>query len=202
MILHERLAIVDPVHGAQPLVSPDTKHILCVNGEIHNHRQLRSGLVQPFEFATDSDCEVILALYAENPEDPALFLNQLNGIWAFVLYDETRDRYLVARDHMGIVPLYIGWTVDGSVWIASELKALTTECVRFEEFPPGCFYFSTQREQEQERRQRWYSPPWHVPDFIPHTSVDLSELRCQFESAVVRQLMCDVPYGVLLSGGE
>lgn len=194
---HERLAIVGSDSDTQPLYNESRTRVLVVNGEIYNHELLRAQtLKKQHVFNTQSDSEVILHLYDEYEERPEEMLNMLNGMFAFVLYDEAKDRFLVARDHMGIIPLYIGWGKDGSVWIASELKALATECARFEEFPPGCYYMSN-----KGIRVRWYNPSWFDESLIPHTAVDLSLLRSTFEAAVVRRLMANVPFGVLLSGG-
>lgn len=193
ILSHERLAIVDVENGAQPLYNEKKDVILAVNGEIYNHKILRKNLKEPGTFFTESDCEVILHLYREHDYN---FLNQLNGIFAFVLVDETRNRYIVARDHMGICPLYMGRDADGAVWVASELKALHDVCVTFEDFPPGHVYVS-----DRDEFIKWYNPKWHDEDWVPTPPLDLVKLREQFEAAVTRQLMSDVPYGVLLSGG-
>lgn len=191
---HERLAIIDPVSGAQPLVSKDGNTTLCVNGEIYNHNALRAA--SGYEFATLSDCEVIIPLYQENKADPKVWLNRLRGMFAFVLYDDVAGEYLVARDHVGICPLYIGWGADGSIWFASEMKALVDVCTRYECFPPGA-YFSG----KTKAFTRWYTPAWEDRELIPKQPLRLPELRQQFEAAVVRRMMSDVPWGVLLSGG-
>lgn len=194
---HERLAIVDVEHGAQPLVNKSKDIILAVNGEIYNHKTLHHEIKDQSAFLTNSDCEVILHLYAEQGlQGAASFLNQLNGIFAFVIVDEKDNSFFVARDHMGIIPLYMGRDKDGAVWVSSELKALFDVCVTFEDFPPG-HYFSS----KEAKYTKWYNPQWHDEAFLPEAPVDLERLRKEFEAAVTRQLMSDVPYGVLLSGG-
>ncbi|TMW58366.1 hypothetical protein Poli38472_009925 [Pythium oligandrum] len=194
-IEHERLAIVDPESGAQPLVSTDADEsiTLAVNGEIYNHKQLAAELKTPYTFRTKSDCEVIIPLYMEHGVE---FLNKLRGMFSFVLYDAKKQVLIAARDHMGITPLYYGYGADGSVWFASELKALEHGCVRFEPFPPGHF-FST----ESESFTQWYNPSWFDSEHMGETPLDLMTLRTSFESAVKRRMMADVPWGVLLSGG-
>ena len=193
ILAHERLAIVDPASGKQPLVSPDGSLILAANGEIYNHRELRKQFEGRYAFRTESDCEVILALYQEKGTS---FLDELNGIFGFALYDTKSDTYLIARDHMGIIPLYIGWDKHGTFYVSSELKALEGICTRIELFPPGHFLTS-----EQEGFQRWYSRDWMSYDAVKENPTDIAVLRKALEDAVHRQLMSDVPYGVLLSGG-
>ncbi len=193
ILAHERLAIVDMLHGAQPLKSADGEHVLAVNGEIYNHRELRDSLAAPYDFRTDSDCEVILALYREHG---AGFLDLLNGIYAFVLYDAPRDRYLIARDHMGIIPLYIGRDADGNLYVASEMKALVPICRAIEEFPPGHYL-----DNERGELQRHYSRGWRDYETVRGAAAEPRAIRHALEDAVRRQLMSDVPYGVLLSGG-
>jgi len=192
---HERLAIVDVEHGAQPLMTVEKDYILCVNGEIYNHKQLRAGLKKPATFLTDSDCECILHLYKEHGPS---FLDSMNGIFAFVLLDETNDSFIAARDHMGICPLYLGRDADGAIWIASELKALADLCVTFEDFSPGHYY-----DSKTDKYVQWYKPTWWDPEWIPSPDLPLNTkaIREGLEAAVKRQLMSDVPYGVLLSGG-
>jgi asparagine synthase (glutamine-hydrolysing) len=198
IIAHERLSIVGVDDGAQPLFNEEKNLVLAVNGEIYNHKEVQSRLTKSSKVMTASDCEVIIHLYEEHGfEGVKTLLNELNGMWAFCLLDVKNDRYLVARDHMGIIPLYLGRDADGSVWVSSELKALHDVCVQFEDFPPGHFY-----DSKSPGFQKWYDPDWHDHTKVPkNNEVDLKELREQFEAAVVRQLMCDVPYGVLLSGG-
>jgi len=193
IIAHERLSIVDPQSGRQPLFSKDHSLILGVNGEIYNHREIRAKYKDRYEFMTQSDCEVILALYADRGKD---FLDELSGIFAFVLYDEKNDCYLAARDHIGIVPLYIGWDIYGNFFFSSELKALEGVCKKIEVFPPGHYFFSKDGEFTS-----WYNRDWISYEAVKdnHTSID--DLRSALEQAVHRQLMSDVPYGVLLSGG-
>ena len=193
VLAHERLAIVDIEHGAQPLYSPDRDLVLAVNGEIYNHRALEAGLTESWEFQTRSDCEVILALYAQRGAE---FLNDLNGIFAFALYDQKRDRYFVARDPIGVMPLYTGRDEHGQFFVASELKALVGVCRTIEEFPPGHYLDSRTGETV-----RYYQPAWRDYDAVAGREPDPARLRRSLEAAVERQLMCDVPYGVLLSGG-
>jgi len=193
ILAHERLAIVDPVSGAQPLLSDDGNLILTVNGEIYNHLELRKTLKKDYKFLTNSDCEIILALYREKGTG---FLNDLNGIFAFALYDKEKDTYLIARDHMGIVPLYKGWDKNGNFYVASELKALEGTCKLIEPFTPGCFLSSTDKTET-----KWYDPEWKTYDAVSRNTSSIPALRKALEESVHRQLMSDVPYGVLLSGG-
>ncbi|MDK9740034.1 asparagine synthase B [Vibrio sp. D404a] len=193
ILAHERLAIVGLNSGAQPLYSQDKKHILAVNGEIYNHKELRARYQDKYEFQTDSDCEVILALYQELGAD---LLEELNGIFAFVLYDEEKDEYLVGRDHIGIIPLYQGYDEHGNYYVASEMKALVPVCKTVSEFPPGCSYGSKDTEP-----QRYYVRDWNEYAAVQGNSTSKEELTEALEAAVKRQLMTDVPYGVLLSGG-
>ena len=193
ILAHERLAIVGLNSGAQPLYSQDKKHILAVNGEIYNHKELRARYEDKYQFQTDSDCEVILALYQEMGAD---LLEELNGIFAFVLYDEEKDEYLVGRDHIGIIPLYQGYDENGNYYVASEMKALVPVCKTVSEFPPGSFYSSKDAEP-----QRYYTRDWNEYAAVQGNSTSKEELTEALEAAVKRQLMTDVPYGVLLSGG-
>ena len=193
IIAHERLAIVDPKSGRQPLFSKDRKLVLAVNGEIYNHREIRKHFEGKYEFMTQSDCEVILALYKEKGAD---FLEDLNGIFAFALYDIDNDRFLIGRDHMGIIPLYQGWDTDGAYYVASELKALVGYCTKIEEFLPGQYYYSPDGEPT-----KWYERDWMDYENVKDNVSGVDELRQALEDAVERQLMSDVPYGVLLSGG-
>lgn len=193
ILAHERLAIVDPASGKQPLYSPDASLILAANGEIYNHQSLRQRFEGRYDFRTESDCEVILALYQEQGPD---FLDELNGIFGFALYDSKADRYFIARDHMGIIPLYIGWDRQGTFYVASELKALEGTCTRIELFPPGHYMLS-----DEDGFQRWYSRDWMQYEAVAENATDIAALRKALEDAVHRQLMSDVPYGVLLSGG-
>jgi len=190
---HERLAIVDPQSGGQPLYSKDKKLILAVNGEIYNHQTLRENIAN-YEFLTHSDSEVILALYKEKG---IAFLEDLNGIFAFALYDEEKDVYLIARDHMGIIPLYMGWDKSGNFYFASELKALEGVCNKIQEFLPGHYLYSP----EGQTLQPWYKRDWCDYEAVKDNVSDVAMLRKGLEEAVHRQLMSDVPYGVLLSGG-
>ena len=193
ILAHERLAIVGLNSGAQPLYSSDKKHILAVNGEIYNHKELRARYQGKYDFQTDSDCEVILALYQDMGE---ALLEELNGIFAFVLYDEEKDQYLVGRDHIGIIPLYQGHDEHGNYYIASEMKALTPVCKTISEFPPGCYYSSKDSEP-----QRYYIRDWNEYAAVQGNSTSKKDLTAALEAAIKRQLMTDVPYGVLLSGG-
>ncbi|MCB9310543.1 MAG: asparagine synthase B [Lewinellaceae bacterium] len=193
ILAHERLAIVDPQSGGQPLYTEDRKIVLAVNGEIYNHTDIRSKFEGKYNFLTHSDCEVILALYREKGPD---FLEELNGIFGFALYDIENDAFLIARDHMGIIPLYHGWDVYGQYYVASELKALEGVCNKIEVFPPGHYYFSTDGEMK-----KWYSRDWMEFENVKDNETDITTLRKGLEDAVHRQLMSDVPYGVLLSGG-
>ena len=192
ILAHERLAIVDPTSGGQPLRSRDGQLVLAVNGEIYNHREIRQRL-QDYDFQTGSDCEVILALYREVGVD---FLEELSGIFAFALYDQQNDRYLVARDHMGIIPLYTGRDPQGNFYVASELKALEGVCKTIEVFPPGHLL-----DSREGTPRPWYRRPWTDFEEVRDSLVGPAELRATLEGAVHRQLMSDVPYGVLLSGG-
>ncbi len=193
ILVHERLSIVDPTSGKQPLFSTDGTLALAVNGEIYNHRQLKKELNNPYSFQTQSDCEVIIALYQEHGVN---FIDKLNGIFAFALYDHEKNTYLIARDHMGIIPLYIGWDQYGNFYVASEMKALSGVCNKIEVFPPGHYLHSVDGQIK----------PWHKRDWVDYDNVkdnttDIQKVKVAFEEAVNRQLMSDVPYGVLLSGG-
>lgn len=192
VLAHERLAIVDPSSGDQPLYNKDKSIILAANGEIYNHLELHK-LVPEYEFQTKSDCEVIIALYEKYGDD---FIDKLNGIFAFALFDLKKDRFLVARDHMGIIPLYHGYDTEGNYYVASELKALEGQCKQIEVFLPRHY-----RTSESKELKRWYSRDWESYDAVKDNVSDQKELRKALEDAVRRQLMSDVPYGVLLSGG-
>ena len=193
LLAHERLAIVDPKSGNQPIFSSDRKLILAANGEIYNHKILNDNLKINYDFQTNSDCEIILALYKQKGIN---FLDDLNGIFGFVLYNENTDEYLIARDHMGIIPLYMGWDKFGTFYIASELKALEGICNKIEIFPPG-HYLSN----KSPKPIKWYKRDWMNYDAVSNNQTDLIALQDALEQAVHRQLMSDVPYGVLLSGG-
>ena len=193
ILAHERLAIVDPASGKQPLLSEDGRLILAANGEIYNHRQLRKQFQGKYNFQTESDCEVILALYQEKGVD---FLDEMNGIFGFAIYDAAKDEYFVARDHMGIIPLYMGWDKNGTFYVASELKALEGTCTKIELFPPGHYLHSSDGELK-----RWYTRDWMEYDAVKENETSIQEIKEALEAAVHRQLMSDVPYGVLLSGG-
>lgn len=195
ILVHERLAIVDPAGGSQPLRSCDGELVLAVNGEIYNHRDLEKQLAQPYAFQTGSDCEVINALYREQGDVPG-WLNALNGIFAFALWDRAKQRFLIARDPLGVCPLYWGHDRDGRVCVASEMKALADTCADVAQFPPGHYFDSATRDLV-----RYYVKPWRDYEATQGVEVAKQELREAFERAVHRQLMSDVPYGVLLSGG-
>ena len=193
ILTHERLAIVDPASGKQPLFSEDGQLILAANGEIYNHLELRKQFDGKYNFQTESDCEVILALYQEKGEG---FLDEMNGIFGFAIYDAKNDTYFIARDHMGIIPLYMGWDANGTFYVASELKALEGVCTKIELFPPGHYMSSKDGELVQ-----WYKRDWSDFDAVKENKTSIDEIRDALEAAVHRQLMSDVPYGVLLSGG-
>ncbi len=191
ILAHERLSIVDPLSGGQPLISPDGKHILAVNGEIYNHKEIRRR--SDYQFQTGSDCESILALYAEKGID---FLEDLSGIFAFALYDEEKDEFLIARDPIGVIPLYIGHDADGTLYVASELKGLEGFCEEYEPFLPGHYYYSKEGVMKP-----YYKRDWMEYDAVKDNTSSAQEVKTALEAAVKRQLMSDVPYGVLLSGG-
>jgi asparagine synthase (glutamine-hydrolysing) len=190
---HERLAIVDPASGKQPLFTKDKSLVLAANGEIYNHRELRKQFDGKYEFLTESDCEVILALYKEKGVD---FVDEMNGIFGFAIYDVEKDEYFIARDHMGIIPLYIGWDKNGTFYVASELKALEGYCSKIELFPPGHYLSSKDGQLVQ-----WYKRDWTEFDAVKENETSIQAIKEALEAAVKRQLMSDVPYGVLLSGG-
>ena len=190
---HERLAIVDPASGKQPLYNQDGTVVLAANGEIYNHLELRKKFDGKYQFKTESDCEVILALYQEKGSD---FVDDLNGIFAFAIYDSKNDSYFIARDHMGIIPLYMGWDKHGTFYIASELKALEGICTKIELFPPGHYWNSG-----AQAPTRWYKRDWTEFQNVTNNSTSIEDLHDALSDAVHRQLMSDVPYGVLLSGG-
>lgn len=206
ILAHERLSIVDPESGGQPLYAPDRKQVLAVNGEIYNHQEIRRRYAGMYDFQTGSDCEVILALYREWRHQFSVrgvgagvesFLEQLSGIFAFVLYDEQRDEYLIARDPIGVIPLYIGYDSDGTIYVASELKALEGQCERYEPFLPGHYLWS----REGMAVKRYYQRDWMDYDSVKDNPASAQDIRSALIQAVKRQLMSDVPYGVLLSGG-
>ena len=193
ILAHERLSIVDPESGGQPLYSPDKKQVLAVNGEIYNHQEIRRLYAGNYEFQTGSDCEVILALYRDKG---IKFLEDLSGIFAFVLYDEEKNEFLIARDPIGVIPLYIGYDADGTVYVASELKALEGQCERYEPFLPGHYYWSG-----DPGMKRYYKRDWFSYDAVKDNQASVPAIHDALTAAVKRQLMSDVPYGVLLSGG-
>ena len=193
ILAHERLSIVDPESGGQPLYSPDRKQVLAVNGEIYNHQEIRRQFAGRYDFLTGSDCEVILALYRQKGIN---FLEDLNGIFAFVLYDEEKNQFLIARDPIGVIPLYIGYDADGTVYVASELKALEGQCEHYEPFLPGHYYWSA-----EPGMKRYYQRDWFDYSNVKDNPASVDAIHDGLEAAVKRQLMSDVPYGVLLSGG-
>ena len=193
ILAHERLSIVDPESGKQPLFSPDKKQVLAVNGEIYNHQDIRRRFAGRYQFQTGSDCEVILALYREKGIH---FLEDLSGIFAFALYDAEKDEFLIARDPIGVIPLYIGYDADGKVYVASELKALEGQCDRYEPLLPGHYYWSREGEMK-----RYYTRDWFDYENVKDNPASVADIHDSLEAAVKRQLMSDVPYGVLLSGG-
>ncbi|XP_013623513.1 PREDICTED: asparagine synthetase [glutamine-hydrolyzing]-like isoform X2 [Brassica oleracea var. oleracea] len=190
-LAHERLAIVDPDSGDQPLFNEDKTIVVTVNGEIYNHEELRKDL-KNHKFRTGSDCDVISHLYEEHGEN---FVDMLDGVFSFVLLDTKHNSFMVARDAIGVTSLYIGWGLDGSVWISSEMKGLHEDCEHFEVFPPGHLYSS-----KSGRFKQWYNPPWYN-ESVPSTPYEPLAVRRAFEDAVTKRLMSDVPFGVLLSGG-
>mmetsp|Transcript_8809 Transcript_8809/g.15504 ORF Transcript_8809/g.15504 Transcript_8809/m.15504 type:complete len:589 (-) Transcript_8809:63-1829(-) len=192
ILAHERLAIVDPSSGAQPLFNTDSSIVLAANGEIYNHESIRKEFPD-YPWKTQSDCEVILALYEKYGSD---MVSHLDGMFAFIIFDSKKKVFFAARDHMGIVPLYIGHRADGGTVICSELKGLIDICEEFELFKPGHYYSSEEREMK-----RWFEPMWLDPNTIPTQPLELVTLRKKFEAAVVKRMMSDVPWGVLLSGG-
>ncbi len=193
ILAHERLAIVDPASGKQPLFSPDGKLVLAANGEIYNHMELRKEFEGNYQFQTHSDCEVILALYQKYGKN---FIDKMNGIFGFAIFDSEKDEYFIARDHMGIIPLYMGWDINGTFYVSSELKALEGYCTKIELFPPGHYLHSSTGELV-----RWYERDWMDFEAVKENQTSIEEVRQALEDAVHRQLMSDVPYGVLLSGG-
>jgi asparagine synthase (glutamine-hydrolysing) len=193
ILAHERLSIVDPQSGKQPLKSKDGNLILAVNGEIYNHKEIRKRYEDSWEFLTHSDCEVILPLYHD--KGPS-FLEEMNGIFAFALYDREKDCYFIARDHIGIIPLYIGRDKFGNFYVASELKVLEGVCNTIEEFLPGHYLYSRDGEMK-----KWYQRDWMEYEAVEKNTTSIPDLKKSLEASVHRQLMSDVPYGVLLSGG-
>jgi len=193
ILSHERLSIVDVDNGAQPLISRNNQQILAVNGEIYNHQELAQNLAVEYDFKTKSDCEVILPLYQQKGLD---FIDELQGMFAFILYDEEQDAYLIARDHMGIIPLYTGFDEHGNFYVASEMKALVPVCKTVSEFPPGHYLWSKAGELK-----KYYQRDWMEFDAVKDNETNLDDLKAAFEKSVKSHLMSDVPYAVLLSGG-
>ena len=193
ILAHERLSIVDPTSGRQPLYAADGKQVLAVNGEIYNHGNIRKRLAGKYDFQTGSDCEVILPLYREKGVE---LLEEISGIFAFILYDEEKDDFLVARDPIGVIPLYIGWDKEGRTLVASELKALEGFADHYQPFPPGHYYRGSEGQLV-----RWYKRDWESYDNVKNNGASARDVKVALEDAVKRQLMSDVPYGVLLSGG-
>lgn len=197
VLAHERLAIVDVEHGAQPLIDTKTGAVLAVNGEIYNHKELSKTLQKDHDVQTNSDCECLLYLWDERGPE---FLSEVNGIFAFVLYEPNTKRYFIARDHLGIVPLYWGHDSLGRLYVASEMKAIVDVCTNVSEFPPGHYFVGDATSNTLEPK-RYYNPSWYNVDKTPTTPYTPEVLRTALEAAVQRQLMCDVPYGLLISGG-
>ena len=193
ILAHERLAIVDPTSGNQPIISQDGKKIIAVNGEIYNHQKLRKSFIGSYNFKTQSDCEVLIPLYESKGVN---FLNDLNGIFAFALYDSSKETYLIARDHIGIIPLYMGWDNKNIFYVSSELKSLDGVCNKIELFPPGHYL-----ESHNMKLKEWYKPKWTSFDYVKDAKTSVASIHDSLSAAVKRQLMSDVPYGVLLSGG-
>ena len=233
ILAHERLSIVDPESGRQPLFSPDKKQVLAVNGEIYNHQDIRSRFAGRYQYQTGSDCEVILSLYREMRADTDFatlifqgedavharicqMLEELNGIFAFALYDAEHDEFLIARDPIGVIPLYIGYDNDGKVMVASELKALEGQCDHYEPFLPGHYYYSKTPGMKRYYTRDWFEyasmqKKYNIDDSkkaaeqlaeaAPQEQAAVEQIHDALEASVKRQLMSDVPYGVLLSGG-
>ena len=193
ILCHERLAIVDVDTGAQPLISQNGKQVLAVNGEIYNHKQLADDLAEPYPFKTRSDCEVILPLFQQKGVS---FVDELEGMFSFVLYDDEQDAYLIARDHMGIIPLYTGYDEHGNFYVASEMKALAPICKTISAFPPGHYLWS-----KDGQITKYYKRDWMEYDAVKDNTTNLDDLRVAFEKSVKSHMMSDVPYAVLLSGG-
>ncbi|MFT4732103.1 MAG: asparagine synthase (glutamine-hydrolyzing) [Gammaproteobacteria bacterium] len=193
ILCHERLAIVDVDTGAQPLISSNGNQVLAVNGEIYNHKDLESKLTNPYDFQTKSDCEIIIPLYQQ---EGLGFIDRLEGMFSFVLYDQENNTYLIARDHMGIIPLYTGFDEFGNFYVASEMKALVPVCKTVQEFPPGHYLSST-----DGKLVKYYERDWMSYDNVKDNETNLDDLKVAFEKAVKSHLMSDVPYAVLLSGG-
>ena len=193
ILAHERLAIVDPTSGKQPIISQDGKKIIAVNGEIYNHQILRKSFLDSYNFKTKSDCEVLIPLYESKGVN---FLNDLNGIFAFALYDSSKETFLIARDHIGIIPLYMGWDDSNIFYISSELKSLEGVCNKIKLFPPGHYL-----ESHNMKLKEWYKPKWTSFDYVKDAKTSVASIHDSLSAAVKRQLMSDVPYGVLLSGG-
>ncbi len=215
ILSHERLSIVDPLSGKQPLISDDQTIILAANGEIYNHKEIRESFKGKYNFRTGSDCEVIIPLYKEclqNGKDFTAMIEKLSGIFAFALYDSKNDTYLIARDEIGVIPLYQGWDKNGHYYVASELKALEGECISIEEFPNGSYLYGHSRNAPVNPI-RWYKRDWEDYENVKNNAraTDdkgeiinpsvIDKVRNGLESAVKAQLMSDVPYGLLLSGG-
>ncbi|MEW5307978.1 MAG: hypothetical protein WDW36_010344 [Sanguina aurantia] len=200
-LAHERLAIIDPASGDQPLFNEDKSIIVTVNGEIYNYQALRADMQAAHpnrKFATNSDCEVISHLYEDHGEAVA---SMLDGFFSFVVLDSRTNTFYAARDPLGVTCLYIGWGRDGSVWLSSEMKCLKDDCARFQQFPPGHYYSSKTGEFTRYYNPKFYTDFEATPQRFPSTPLDLTALRVAFESAVEKRMMSDVPFGVLLSGG-
>ncbi|MEE8496512.1 MAG: asparagine synthase B [Xanthomonadales bacterium] len=193
VLAHERLAIVDVNTGAQPILSESGRQALAVNGEIYNHCDIRDEFAGKYRFRTESDCEVILPLYLQHGTD---FLDRLSGMYAFCLYDEDKDFWMMARDPIGIMPLYYGHDQHGQLLVASEMKALMDVCNQVHEFPPGHYWCSSEGQP-----RRWYDRDWTEYSAVENAVTNRDALAEALEQSVIKHLMTDVPYGVLLSGG-
>ena len=184
-IAHERLAIMDPESGSQPLVSADESVIVAANGEIYNYKELYHDLRHKYTPKTGSDCEVILPLYEEHGASVEL-PRRLRGMFSFILYDRKTDGFMICRDHMGITPLYIGWGNDGSIYVASEMKSIAGECIRFQQFPPGHIYCS--KGEHAGNFQRWYTPVW-APEMKPGVPLPTGKFHAVSRANTTRHLL-------------
>lgn len=187
VLAHERLAIVDPANGAQPLYDSVTGNVaLAVNGEVWNCKQLRSDkLLSEYKFHTESDCEPIIPLYLHLGDE---FIHSIDGIFAFVIADRATNTFFAARDAIGVMSLYMGHKNDGSIWFASELKALVGQVDSLKEFPPGHYYSS-----KSNGLVKWFTPVWMDEKYLPSNPLDLQLVRSTLEASVIKRLMTDVP---------
>jgi asparagine synthase (glutamine-hydrolysing) len=192
-IAHERLAIIDPESGTQPLISNDGNLVVAANGEVYNYKELFVSEAKDYTPQTGSDSEVIIPLYQKFGH---AFPNMLRGMFSFIIYDRRDGQFVAVRDHVGITPLYFGHAPDGSTWVGSEMKTLSAECTDIKQFPPGHLY-----DSRTEEFTKWWNPSWMNPETPIKNACDLTVLRESFIRAVKRRMMSDVPWGVLLSGG-